>query len=173
MRKKSIALATLCLGACLGAPLAAAQDAPLATPRFLNTMGELSGTATLSPVQGGVFIGAEVGGLPPGKWVAFHIHENGECDHTNGFETAGGHFNPTDAGHGYYVENGPHAGDMPNQYVGEDGVMRSQIYNGFVTIGDGETDVMGRSLVIHAGPDDYTSQPSGNAGDRLACAVIE
>lgn len=169
MKRTLIALAAVSLAA----PFAAAQDAPSTNVEFVDRDGAATGTATLRAAQEGVFIEAEVQGLPAGQWVGFHIHENGECDAAGGFESAGGHFNPTDRAHGYFVEGGPHAGDMPNQYVGQDGVLRAQVFNSFVTMGEGEADVMGRSLVVHGGTDDYQSQPSGDAGERLACAVIE
>lgn len=90
-----------------------------------------------------------------------------------GHESAGGHFNPGSSEHGYDVANGPHAGDMPNQYVPADGTLRAEVFNHAVTLADGETGIRGRALMVHAGADDYSSQPSGDAGDRLACAVIE
>lgn len=86
---------------------------------------------------------------------------------------AGGHFNPGSKEHGYDAANGPHAGDMPNQYVAADGTLRAEVLNPEVTLADGEAGIRGRALMIHAGADDYRSQPSGDAGERLACAVIE
>jgi superoxide dismutase, Cu-Zn family len=169
MKTPLIALAALALSA----PLALAQDASSTTVEFVDRDGTEAGTATLRAAQEGVLIELEVRGLPAAQWVAFHIHENGECDPADDFESAGGHFNPTDREHGYFVEGGPHAGDMPNQYVGADGVLRAEVFNSFVTMGEGEADVMGRSLVIHDGTDDHESQPSGDAGGRIACAVID
>ncbi len=169
MKKPLLVLAALSLAA----PVAIAQDAPPTTVEFVDRGGAAAGTATLRAAQEGVIIEAEVEGLPAGQWVAFHIHENGECDAAGGFQSAGGHFNPTDREHGYFVEGGPHAGDMPNQYVGDDGALRAQIFNGSVSMGEGDADVSGRAIVIHGGTDDYTSQPSGDAGERIACAVIE
>ena len=113
----------------------------------------------------------EITGLPTGEWVAFHVHETGACDHTTGHESAGGHFNPASSEHGFDAAAGGHAGDMPNQYVGEDGVLRAEILNTSVTLD--EAGILGRALMVHAGPDDYVSQPAGDAGDRLACGVIE
>jgi Cu-Zn family superoxide dismutase len=166
--KKIITLAT---GIALASGVALAQDERSA--RFIDMDGEQSGTATLTSTAQGVLIDLEVSGLPAGKWVAFHVHDTGSCDHTTDHESAGGHFNPTDADHGYLAENGPHAGDMPNQYVGEDGVLRAQVFNVMVTLDEGDAGIVGRSLMIHGGTDDYESQPAGDAGDRYACAVIE
>lgn len=111
--------------------------------------------------------------MPAGEWVAFHVHETGECDHASGHESAGGHFNPGGNEHGYMSANGPHAGDMPNQYVAADGAVRAEVYNHMVTLDEGEVGIVGRALMFHAKADDYESQPSGDAGDRLACGVIE
>lgn len=166
--KKIITLATVIA---LGSGVALAQDERSA--QFIDMDGEQSGAATLTSTAQGVLIDLEVSGLPAGEWVAFHVHETGNCDHITDHESAGGHFNPSDVDHGYLAENGPHAGDMPNQYVGEDGVLRAQVFNAMVTLDEGDAGIVGRSLMIHGGTDDYESQPAGDAGDRYACAVIE
>lgn len=152
---------------------AAAQDAQKGKASFVGADGKENGTAELTGTQSGVLIAIEVEGLPAGQWVAFHVHQTGTCDHTTGHESAGGHFNPTDAEHGYLAEKGPHAGDMPNQYVPADGTLRAQVFNTAVKLDGGDTAIKGKALMIHASPDDYSGQPSGNAGKRLACAVIE
>lgn len=156
------------------ATVAHAQEQASATASFVDADGEASGTAELREASaGGVLIKVEVSGLPEDSWVAFHVHETGSCDAATGHESAGGHFNPGSKEHGYDMANGPHAGDMPNQYVPADGVLRAEAFNHAVTLADGETDIRGRALMVHAQADDYRSQPSGNAGARLACAVIE
>lgn len=152
---------------------AMAQDAGTASANFVGADGSEAGTATLSGSPQGVLIEIEVTGLPAGQWVAFHVHETGTCDHATGHESAGGHFNPEDKEHGYKSADGPHAGDMPNQYVGTDGTLRAQVFNSFVTLGEDENGIKGRALMVHGGTDDYQSQPSGDAGKRLACAVID
>jgi superoxide dismutase, Cu-Zn family len=153
---------------------APAAETTSASAGFVDMDGAENGSASLTGTPNGVLIEIEVSGLPAGEWLAFHVHENGTCDHESDHESAGGHFNPTDAAHGYLAEGGPHAGDMPNQYVGEDGVLRAQVFNHMVTLGDGgEADIAGRALMIHGGTDDYETQPTGDAGDRYACAVIE
>lgn len=172
--------ATAALALMTGAALAQdAEQAPAAettsaSASFVDMEGADNGTASLTGTANGVLIEIEVSGLPAGEWLAFHVHETGTCDHESDHESAGGHFNPGDAAHGYLAEGGPHAGDMPNQYVGEDGVLRAQVFNHMVTLGDGgEADIAGRALMIHGGADDYQTQPTGDAGDRYACAVIE
>jgi superoxide dismutase, Cu-Zn family len=149
------------------------QDNPTAKAEFANLAGAKIGTAILTETSHGVLIDLEVTGLPAGQWVAFHVHETGKCDHQTAHESAGGHLNPTNAQHGYLAEKGPHAGDMPNQHVGADGVLRTQVFNSMVRLDGGEAAIRGRALMIHGGQDDYMSQPSGAAGKREACAVIE
>jgi superoxide dismutase, Cu-Zn family len=175
MNKTTLLAAALCLGAvpAIGTAPALGQENRTVTTEFINTDGATVGTATLRGGPEGVLIELEVSGLPAGEWLGFHVHETGECDPGDDFESAGEHFDPGDREHGYFVQGGPHAGDMPNQYVGTDGVIRAHVFNGFVRLGEGETDLIGRTLVIHADADDYASQPTGEAGDRLACAVVE
>lgn len=153
---------------------ALAQAAETAVARFVDEDGEANGTAELWALpSGGVMIRIEVTGLPENSWVAFHVHETGSCDHETDHESAGGHFNPEESDHGFLSPGGPHAGDMPNQYVPADGTLRSEVVNSSVTLTDGVAGVRGRALMIHAKADDHESQPAGDAGDRLACAVIE
>lgn len=147
-----------------------AQDAKAT---FLDREGQEAGSAALTATPSGVLIEVEATGLPASNWVAFHIHETGSCDHGTGHESAGGHFNPSGAPHGVLSEGGPHAGDMPNIWVDAEGTARAQVFNPMVTLAEGDNGIKGRALMIHAGPDDYQTQPTGAAGDRLACAVIE
>jgi Cu-Zn family superoxide dismutase len=153
--------------------IASAQEPATATAAFISKAGKDAGTAKLTGTDKGVFIEIEVSGLPAGKWVAFHVHETGSCDHSGGHMSAGGHFNPGKAEHGYRSAKGPHAGDMPNQYVGADGTLRAQVFNSMVQLDKGDNAIRGKALMIHGGTDDYASQPTGNAGDRQACGVIK
>ncbi|WEZ83927.1 superoxide dismutase family protein [Rhizobium sp. 32-5/1] len=154
-------------------PLAAQQSSQTAIANFVGKDGKENGRAALTDADKGVLIELEVSDLPPGTWVAFHVHETGRCDHADGHKSAGSHFNPAEAEHGFLAAKGPHAGDMPNQYVGQDGAMRAQVFNGFVSLDEANNGIRGRALMIHAKADDNRSQPAGDAGDRLACAVIE
>ncbi len=140
---------------------------------FTSADGTDIGKAQLIGTGSGLLIRLDLQNLPADQWVAFHIHENGACDASNTFESAGGHWNVAGMSHGHLTETGPHSGDMPNQRVGADGRLLADVFNAqaFLT---GETgNVMGRALVIHDGADDYQTQPAGDAGDRIACAVIE
>ncbi|WP_313349269.1 superoxide dismutase family protein [Paracoccus sp. (in: a-proteobacteria)] len=160
----------LALGLAALPATAHAQDAKAV---FIDANGQEAGTAVLTPTPSGVLIQIEATGLPQNQWVAFHIHETGSCDHNTGHESAGGHFNPSDAPHGILSDGGPHAGDMPNVWADAEGTARAQVFNPLVTLAQGTNAIKGRALMIHAGPDDYSTQPTGDAGDRLACAVIE
>jgi Cu-Zn family superoxide dismutase len=154
--------------------VAAAQDKQTAVANFIGKDGKETGRASITAAaSGGVMIELEVSGLPANKWVAFHVHEIGKCDAATHHESAGKHFNPTNAEHGFLAVKGPHAGDMPNQYVGQDGVLRAQVFDGMVSLDGKEDGIRGRALMIHANSDDYRSQPAGDAGERLACGVIK
>ena len=156
--------------------LAAGHTSGEMTADVINADGESIGTATFTQTASGeVLVRAEISGLEPGEH-GFHIHETGECDPATGFDSAGGHYaGEGDPQHGL-VEGGPHAGDMPNQTVGEDGMLMAEVFNPRITL-DGDTNPLndedGSALLVHAGADDYTSQPSGEAGGRVACGVIE
>ncbi len=141
---------------------------------MIDAKGKAIGTATLRDTSGGLLVDLDLKGMPAGE-RAFHIHQTGKCTPQDSFASAGGHFAPAQHSHGLMVAKGPHAGDMPNLFVGKDGTVRAQVLNASVTLGAGDAslaDADGSSLVIHAGPDDYTSQPAGNAGGRIACGVI-
>jgi Cu-Zn family superoxide dismutase len=161
------------MAAILASSSAVAQGSNSAQAEFLGPSGTESGRATLTEANGGVLFEIELSGLPPRKWVALHIHETGKCDPTTGHKSAGGHFNPGNKKHGFLAADGAHAGDMPNQYVGDDGVLRAQVFNAAVQLENGDNGIRGRAIIIHAGSDDYRTDPAGGAGDRLACAVIK
>ncbi|MFN7024011.1 MAG: superoxide dismutase family protein [Pseudorhizobium sp.] len=165
-------LGIIAASALLGTP-AMAQETKGATASLVGVDGAKNGSATLTETPAGVLIELEVTGLPADRWVAVHFHETGTCDHSTDHESAGGHFNPTGKEHGFEAANGSHAGDMPNQYVAADGVLRAQVLNTFVTLDDADNGIKGRALMVHGGADDYVSQPSGDAGERLACGAIE
>lgn len=136
---------------------------------ILNGQGTQIGTLQLEAKSGGgVEVEVDVSGLTPGSH-AMHFHEFGRCDGPD-YKSAGGHYNPA------AVPHGQHAGDMMNVDVSADGTGKFEITNGKVNIKAGSLPALmdsdGTALIIHAGADDYTSQPSGAAGPRVACAVI-
>jgi Cu-Zn family superoxide dismutase len=131
----------------------------------------VSGTLNLTPM-GGVHVRGEIGGLKPGGVHAFHIHETGDCSAADA-SSSGGHFNPGGQPHGRAGQGAHHAGDADNLVANARGVATVDAHFAGVTLGgDGRTDVIGRAVVVHAAPDDYRSQPAGNAGARVACGVI-
>ncbi|MCL7715778.1 superoxide dismutase family protein [Stenotrophomonas mori] len=132
----------------------------------------VSGRLALLAEAGGVHITGVVGGLPQGRPAAFHVHETGDCGAVDA-SSAGGHFNPDAQPHGRAGSGAHHAGDMDNLQANADGVANVDVHLRGVTLGGGAAnDIAGRALVVHAGADDYRSQPAGNAGARVACAVI-
>lgn len=151
----------------------AASDLPATESRFVSRDGEEIGTARAVGTPSGLLIRLDVRGLPANEWVAFHIHEGGECDPEGNFESAGGHWSVADTTHGYLNDAGPHSGDMPNMYVPANGRLLAEVHNEQAFLKGGAGSVMGRTFVLHGGADDYVSQPSGDAGNPLACAVIE
>ncbi|MEX2566845.1 MAG: superoxide dismutase family protein [Cyclobacteriaceae bacterium] len=132
-----------------------------------------TGTATFSQLENGkVRFVLEVENLTAGKH-AIHLHENGDCSAADA-TSAGGHWNPTENEHGKRGENGYHAGDIDNMTVGEDGMGNLEMEIEGWSIGDGQdSDILNKAVIIHAEADDFTSQPSGAAGARVACGVIE
>ncbi len=162
-------LAVLCF-----LPAGAVAQAPGTAKAVLrNAQGEDIGTATFTPATDGVKISLEVSKLTPGPH-AFHIHAVGGCE-PPAFTSAGGHFNPEHKKHGLKNPDGPHAGDMENITIGDDGTGKVEFVNSRVTMGAGANSLFqpgGTALVIHAAADDGATDPAGNAGARVACGVI-
>jgi Cu-Zn family superoxide dismutase len=151
-----------------GAPKAAVGD-------FVDRNGAKAGTASLLETPHGVVVAVAVRGLQPGEH-GIHIHAVGRCDPANGFKSAGDHWAHQGEAHGYSSPEGPHAGDMPNQFASNDGTLEAHIFQAGATLSPGDHSMMdadGVSIVVHEKADDYVSQPSGNSGDRVACAVIK
>jgi Cu-Zn family superoxide dismutase len=166
-------MGTAAAAALLAAVFAMPASAELANAQIKDTTGKAIGDADLMQTQGGVLIKLRLKGAPAGE-RAFHIHAVGKCEAP--FESAGPHFNP--GGHKHGVLSGPgHAGDLPNLHVPQSGELSIEVLAAAVTLEKGKPNSLfdndGSTLVIHAKADDYKSDPSGDAGGRIACGVIQ
>jgi superoxide dismutase, Cu-Zn family len=150
---------------------AAAQSAKAT---LKNAEGKEVGTAELTETPAGVLVRLSVKGLPPGE-RAFHVHGVGKCEPP--FTSAGPHFNPAGKKHGLMATEGHHAGDLPNLHVPANGELVVEVLNREVTLEKGKPGSLlggqGTALVVHAGKDDYKTDPAGDAGGRIACGLIE
>ena len=169
MRHPSVlapALVVLALAGCSTA------GGPAALARLEPTRGNTAAGEVRFRHQGdAVIVEGRVSGLKPGQEHGFHIHEKGDCSSGDGM-SAGGHFNPTAKPHGpLHAEH--HVGDLPALKAGADGVASFSVRVAGMGIGSGAADIVGRALIVHAQPDDYSTQPTGNSGARIACAVIQ
>ena len=154
--------------------LTSAASAQSGKATLKDAGGKEVGSAQLSQTPHGVLVRLTLKGIPAGEH-AFHIHQTGKCEPP--FTTAGGHFNPGSKKHGVMAADGPHAGDMPNLHVPADGNLAVEVVNAAVTLDKDKPNSLykpeGTALIIHAGKDDYKTDPTGDAGGRIACGVIE
>ncbi|MDI9237958.1 superoxide dismutase family protein [Lysobacter sp. LF1] len=152
---------------------ASVSTAKAATVNLASASASLvSGKLSVVPMGKGVHLTGEIGGLAPNSTHAIHIHEKGDCSAADA-SSAGGHFNPAGAPHGKVGSGAHHGGDMNNILADGEGVARVDVHAEGVTLGGGAAnDVAGRAVIVHASQDDYKTQPTGNAGGRIACGVI-
>jgi len=162
------AAAVTLLAACATMP-----DVPLrATAQLQPTKGSKTfGEGTFEQAGGKVRVVIYVQGLKPGQEHGLHIHEIGDCSSGDGMSTKG-HFNPFGKPHAHQGTPERHAGDLPSLKAGKDGLAKIDVMLDIITVGPGPASVVGRGLIVHADPDDYKTQPTGNAGARIACGVI-
>ena len=158
--------ATALLGAC-ATPSGPSAQAMLQPTRGNSTAGEVRF------IQRGntVIVRGEVRGLKANAEHGFHVHEKGDCTSGDGMST-GGHFNPMGQKHGPHGSAEHHVGDLPSLKADAYGVARFSFESSTIAVGSGTNNIVGHGLIVHRDPDDYSTQPTGNAGPRLACAVI-
>lgn len=163
MRLLPLIAAASVLGGCMSDDDWGGYEGP-AVP-LVNASGATVGTVEIQPRSGGTYLRVEVQGMPMGEH-GLHLHAVGKCEGP-AFQSAGGHWNPASKQHGHLNPLGAHLGDLPNLDVSANGHGRLVfLVNGQVNDADGT------SLVVHAKPDDNRTDPSGNSGDRIACAVL-
>jgi Cu-Zn family superoxide dismutase len=150
---------------------ASGEAQAIATIEPKNDSG-VTGTATFQLAGEQVMLTLTIANATPGEH-AFHLHEVGDCSSEDG-KSAGGHWNPTEQEHGQWGGDAFHLGDVANLEVGEDGSATLTVATNLWTIGTGgDNDVVGRAVIVHAGVDDFSTQPTGAAGGRIGCGVIQ
>jgi superoxide dismutase, Cu-Zn family len=163
------ALTLVCLTALAGC---ATPSGPQAVAALAPTAGNTTaGTVRFAQSGGKVVVSGEVRGLKPNADHGFHVHEKGDCSSPDGM-SAGGHFNPTGTQHGNHDAGEHHAGDLRMLKADSNGVAKFSYESSTISVGSGVADVVGKGLIVHRDPDDFKTQPTGNSGPRLACAVI-
>lgn len=144
---------------------------PTAVANLEATKGNsVTGRVTFAQESDGVHVNASVSGLAPNTEHGFHVHEKGDCSSGDGMST-GGHFNPDGKPHGPQMAE-HHAGDMPSLTSDSYGNASASFVLKGVTVGGGGADLVGKGLIVHRDADDFKTQPTGNSGPRIACAVI-
>ena len=164
----AVGAAVVLLGACASAPV----ESPRANAQLQPTKGNKTfGEATFEEADGKVRVVIYVQGLKAGQEHGLHIHEVGDCSSGDGMSTKG-HFNPFGKPHAHAGTPERHAGDLPALKADKDGRAKVDAMLDVITVAAGPASVVGRGLIVHADPDDYKTQPTGNAGARIACGVI-
>lgn len=159
---------SLIVAGCASAP----SGGPSAKAELQPTKGNVTaGTVTFQQRGGKVLVAGTVTGLKPGQEHGFHIHEKGDCSSGDGMST-GGHFNPFGKAHAHHQSADRHAGDLPALKADSAGRATFSVEMDVITVAAGPASVVGKGLIVHVQPDDYKTQPTGNAGARSACAVI-
>ena len=167
-------IAAALLAGCHGmAPQNAMQEPLQGSAALQPTKGRKAfGEATFEQMGDKAHVMVNAQGLKPNQEHGFHIHEAGDCSSGDGM-SAKGHYNPQKKSHGQPGSPERHAGDMPSLKADANGKAKVDATLDIITVSPGPTSVVGKGLIVHAQPDDYRTQPTGNAGARLACAVIQ
>jgi len=148
------------------------QQGPRAVANLEAAKGNpVWGSVSFVETKNGVLVRADVRGLRSNGEFGFHVHEKGDCSSAD-FMSAGGHFNPGGKPHAHHGKPERHAGDLENLKANSEGNAVYVFETTLLTVTKGPNSVVGRAVVIHANPDDYTSQPAGNSGPRIACGLI-
>lgn len=173
---RHLALAALVLAAASVPRLALAQAPEVAEAAVVDTKGATVGTLALRGSAAGTVLRLTLraGSLTPG-WHGVHLHAVGDCSDTAAFMNAKAHVNHDNRKHGLLNGEGPDNGDLPNVYAAADGSVNAELFTPFAKLSgaNGLKDADGSALIIHASEDDHATQPIGNAGARVACAVIK
>jgi superoxide dismutase, Cu-Zn family len=160
------------LAAVTGCAMQPQGSDPMASARLEPTRGNaVSGMVMFRQVGAQTTMHVRVEGLKPNQEHGFHIHDRGDCSSGDGMST-GGHFNPTSQPHGRHGEGAHHVGDLPSLKADGSGRVDQRFTLSGLSIGSGTADIVGRGLIVHADPDDFKTQPTGNSGARIACGVI-
>ena len=172
MKTLIVTAALLSLAACQSMPTDTPAEAERANAQLQPTKGNKTfGEATFEQVGGKVHVVIYVQGLKPGAEHGLHIHEAGDCSSGDGM-SAKGHFNPFGMPHASSASAQRHAGDLPSLKADKSGRAKVDAMLDGIAVGSGPGNVIGRGLIVHADPDDFKTQPTGNSGARIACGVI-
>ena len=159
----AVALVTACASYSAG---------PTATARLTPTRDNaVSGLVQFARRGEKVMVTGEITGLRPNGEHGFHIHDKGDCSSGDGMST-GGHFNPNAKAHGAHGHSEHHAGDLVSLKADATGTAKFGYESASISVGSGAADIVGRGLIVHRDADDFKTQPTGNSGPRVACAVI-
>jgi superoxide dismutase, Cu-Zn family len=160
-------------------PTSLPEPTPITTPETALVVlagtkdSPVRGELRLTVAEGGVKVAGEIAGLTPGTEHGFHVHEHGDCSAPDA-SSAGEHFNPDNAPHGGPTANPRHLGDLPNVKADAAGRATVDATLGGATLRiAGPNNLVGKAFIVHAGRDDYKTQPSGDSGDRVACGVVQ
>lgn len=175
MKRSRTVLLAAAASLALSAPAALAGEPGTAQAKLADASGKEVGVVDFRDTPNGVIVHAVFDGIAPGNH-AFHVHAVGKCEPPT-FDSAGGHFNPENHQHGFAVKGGWHSGDLPNITVPADGKLTIDVLAPELSVSDDDDEKMldadGAAVVVHEGVDDYTTQPTGNAGKRIACGVVQ